>query len=83
MNVLKNWLEKKLWMQVANNAVPDDWRIRSQTNTLSVACFPTGQNVVIGQMSKKPLRQSMWKREDFCNKNTSVHSMYRLFLECL
>lgn len=36
----------------------------------------------VGQMSKKPLQQSMWKEEDLCNKNTSVHSLYRLFLEC-
>lgn len=83
MNVLKSWSEKKLRMQMANKALPDDWRTRSQTITLSVACFLTGQNVGVGQMSKKPLQQSMWKEEDLCNKNTSVHSLYRLFLECL
>lgn len=45
MNVLKSWSEKKLWMQMANKALPDDWRTRSQAITLSVACFLTGQNV--------------------------------------
>lgn len=83
MNVLKSWSEEKLQMQMARKALPDDWRTGSQTNTLSDACFLAGQNVEIGQMSKKPLQQSMWKEEGFCNKNTSVHSTYRLFLECL